>query len=238
MMSLLLVVVSSIIVMHNVFYITFLCGSCVFHNISVIPPKNPFIPVKDPGVRTAKSIYISCDIISFSTLSSFRKVTEKLLKQNNNGRPIHFLFPSLKSLKMCLQFCRKQLSSYRHWPKSSTSLQQVLRCSGLQDNLQPSQVRMRTGTSYVKAFLYLTRDLSTLRAYSRSSTSGVCVPSFVSVHGQASLKHAGRWAPDRDEHSGKETHQDVAQRDTGCYEPRWCVTTNFLLLFFISFCWS
>ena len=67
--------------------------------------------------------------------------------------------------------------------------------------------------------------------YSGFSASSVCITGSISVNDPAKSKCARGWAQGRDEHSGKETHQDVAQRHPCCYQPCWCVTRTFLSFF-------
>lgn len=69
-----------------------------------------------------------------------------------------------------------------------------------------------------------------------SGASSVCVPHSLSVHNPSEPKRVRGRAKNRDEHSGKETHQDLAQRDPRCYHPCWCVTRTIHFLFVLPKC--
>lgn len=71
--------------------------------------------------------------------------------------------------------------------------------------------------------------------WSRNSGAGsVCIPHSLSVHNPAEPKCVRGRAQSRDEHSGKETHQDLAQRDPRCCHPCWCVARTINFLFVLS----
>lgn len=58
-----------------------------------------------------------------------------------------------------------------------------------------------------------TKVLFLLFCRTSGRASGLCFPRSLSFHHPAQPKRARGRAPSRYEHSGKETHQDVAQRD-------------------------
>lgn len=132
------------------------------------------------------------------------------------------------------QLYRKRPSRCRSWPKWSTNIHQVPHHSDLQHSLHPSQVSVHILTCLASnlfwsiAYLIPKLRLAFLPSrYSGFSAGSVCIPGSISVHNPAEPKHVRRWAQSRDEHSGKETHQDLAQRHPCCYQPCWCVTRTF-----------
>lgn len=130
------------------------------------------------------------------------------------------------------QLYRKQPSRFRSWPNWSTNIHQALHPSALQHSLHPSQVsvhvQMRCALKIMKCLILKLFAASQPSRYSWFSAGSVRVPGSSSVHHTAEPKHVRGWAQSRDEHSGKETHQDLAQRHPGCYQPRWCVTELFI----------
>ena len=59
------------------------------------------------------------------------------------------------------------------------------------------------------------------------SAGSVCIPGSISVHDAAQPEHRRRRAQSRDDDSGEETHQDLAQRHPRCHQPSRCVTKTF-----------
>ena len=167
---------------------------------------------------------------------------------------VFYLFCQLKEASAALQKTSQQVQKLVQMVNKPSSGVSLLRPPGQFSSQSGEYTHARTHThtqphthcriirciwTVWKYFVFNSKCLCVLCLpcrYSECGASSVCIAGPISVHNPAEPKRDRGWASRRDDHHGKETHQDVAQRRPRRYQTWWCVTRSLTYFYYYQLC--